>query len=277
MANVEPNLSGHFHQLFMKPVSCYVRTLNEERNIGRCIDSVRAIAREVVVVDSGSTDRTVEIARERGAKIILQSWLGNGFQKRIGEEACTSDWLLDLDADEAVTPELADEILALFGQGDPKFPIYSVPMVWVSPNGERFARAGVVRTKKLYDRRVVRQPAHKAWDQFRVPDNIPVGKLSGAIDHWAYPDLAWLAAKQNRASSSRAQNTALPPGWSIRFRILLAFPVYFSVFYFRRKWFRAGWQGFCISGILAFGRWLRDVKRYERELKEALRDGRGDS
>lgn len=252
----------------MNPVSCYVRTLNEERNIGRCIRSALLVAREVVVIDSGSTDRTVEIALESGARVIHQPWLGSGLQKRVGEEACTYDWLLDLDADEAATPELAAEVAELFRDGDPSLSVYSIPMVVVSPLGQRFDRAGVVRTRKFYDRRVVRQPAHRAWDQFRLPEGVVVGKLKGPIDHFLYSDFGWLLAKQNRASSSRAKDTALPSGWSIRTRILFAFPVYFAVFYLRRQWFRAGWQGFCISGILAVGRWLRDVKRYERELAE---------
>src|SRR5262245_37477804 len=99
------------------PVSCYIRTFNEERKIGEVVAAVRAVVDEVIVVDSGSTDATVAIAQAAGAWVIHQEWLGNGRQKRFAEEQCRNDFLLDLDADEVVSLALAEEIRALFGAG----------------------------------------------------------------------------------------------------------------------------------------------------------------
>src|SRR3954451_13786724 len=101
------------------PISCYVRTLNEERTIGRCIEAAKLVASDIVIVDSGSTDRTVEVAESLGARVFRQAWLGNGGEKRFGEEQCRFDWLLDLDADEVVSAELAVQIRALFAKGEP--------------------------------------------------------------------------------------------------------------------------------------------------------------
>ena len=116
------------------PISCYIRTLNEERVIGEVVRAASQMADEVVLIDSGSTDGTLAIAEAEGARVIRQPWLGNGRQKRVGEEAARHDWVLDLDADEVVTPELAAEIRGVFEAG-PRFPMYALTMITVPPFG----------------------------------------------------------------------------------------------------------------------------------------------
>src|SRR5262245_4964772 len=110
------------------PVSCYIRTLNEERKIAEVIASVRPLVSEIVVVDSGSTDATVAMARSLGARVIHRDWLGRGRQKRFAEDHCCNDYLLDLDADEVVSAELAAEVRALFAKGAPAFSVYSLKL-----------------------------------------------------------------------------------------------------------------------------------------------------
>src|SRR5436190_9303132 len=151
------------------PISCYVRTLNEARIIGRAIAAVRDVVDEIVIVDCGSTDATVTIAKDAGARVIHQDWLGLGCQKRFAEDQCRNDFLLDLDADEIVSPALAAEIRALFAAGLPPRSIYELKLVTVPPVGEPWSTAAIRYPRKLYDRRVVRAPDHKAWDQFKVP------------------------------------------------------------------------------------------------------------
>ena len=87
----------------MTSLAVVILTHNEARHIGRALASVRGIASQVFVVDSGSTDRTIELAEAAGARVVNAPWLGGGKQKRLGEDACKHDWLLDLDADELVT------------------------------------------------------------------------------------------------------------------------------------------------------------------------------
>jgi glycosyltransferase involved in cell wall biosynthesis len=89
------------------PLSVAIITLNEEPNLPRCLESVRGLAAEIVVVDSGSTDRTPEIARQAGAVFVSQPWQGFTRQKSHAFERCTQPWVLGLDADEALSPELA--------------------------------------------------------------------------------------------------------------------------------------------------------------------------
>jgi len=92
-------------------ISACIITLNEERNLPRCLKSIASLVDEIVVVDSGSTDRTAEIARESGARVLAQPWLGYVGQKNFALEQAAHPWILSIDADEEVSAELAAAIL----------------------------------------------------------------------------------------------------------------------------------------------------------------------
>src|SRR5665811_1708473 len=98
-------------------LSVVIITFNEEANIGRTLTSVRPLVAdgkgEIIVVDSGSTDRTVEIAKSLGANVFVEQWKGFAAQKNSAIEKATGDWILSLDADEEVSTELAHEIQTL--------------------------------------------------------------------------------------------------------------------------------------------------------------------
>jgi glycosyltransferase involved in cell wall biosynthesis len=253
------------------PVSCYIRTQNEERKIAEVIAAARQLVSEVVVVDCGSTDATVAIAEAMGARVIRQDWLGNGRQKRFAEDQCQHDFLLDLDADEVVSPALAEEIRALFSSGPPPCPVYRLELVMVPPWGRPWHGLWLAHRTKLYDRRVVRAPDHRAWDQFEVPAGIRVGRLSAPLYHHSFRDLAHLVAKLNRVSTVRAveaPRSRLTAG----LRVLFAFPAYFLKHYVMRGLFRGGVYGFALASVLAYARWLRDAKNYERIVLKRKRD-----
>ncbi len=94
-------------------ISVAIITFNEERNIERCLKSVVALADEIIVVDSLSSDRTVDIAKENGANVVLQKFLGYIEQKNFAIDQCANDWVLSLDADECLSEELQQEIISL--------------------------------------------------------------------------------------------------------------------------------------------------------------------
>src|SRR5580692_11225039 len=107
----------------MNLLSVCLITLNEEENLPRALNSVQGIADEVVVVDCGSTDRTAEIARERGAKVVIRPWTNFAEQKNAAAGAASHEWILSLDADEELSPELRDALLA-WKKEVPNFSVY---------------------------------------------------------------------------------------------------------------------------------------------------------
>ncbi len=249
------------------PISCFIRAKNEERMIGDVIRAAQRVVSEVVLVDSGSTDKTIEIAEELGARILRSQGLGGGKQKRLGEDACTHDWLLDLDADEIVTPELATEIRTHFANGEPQTPVFQMMMATAPPVGKPWFDFNLVDRRKLYDRRVIRAPDHANWDQFQVPAGVRVGKLRAPLLHYSFRDLTQLEDKFNRNSTGRARETKLRPLWLVALRMLVAKPFYFFNQYIRRGLWRAGWYGYAVANIAAHGRWLKDAKMLEIHLR----------
>jgi len=245
-------------------VSCYIRTLNEEERIAEVIGAAQRVADDIVVVDSGSTDRTREIAASLGAGVIQQPWLGNGAQKRVGEDACQHDWLLDIDADEVLTDQLIDEIGALFAGGEVNAPAFELPLVFVPPHGKPWYGFARSRRVKLYDRRQVRVPDDPAWDQPDIPEGVSVGRLDGPILHYSFRSIEHMVMKMNRVSTARLNGKRLLPRPVVIGRMLFGFPVYFFKNYILRGMVRGGAYGFSIAAILAMGRWLRDVKMYEK-------------
>ena len=103
------------------PVSVFIIAKNEADRITHTLKSVTAWADDVIVIDSGSTDETVDVATKLGAKVVYNEWQGYGAQKIFGETLCKHNWLLNIDADEAVSEGLQKEIIAQFGNGsEPK-------------------------------------------------------------------------------------------------------------------------------------------------------------
>ncbi len=248
-----------------QPISCYIRTLNEERRIAEVIRAAFQVASEVIVVDSGSTDATLDLARAAGAQVIEQPWLGNGRQKRVGEDAARHDWLLDLDADEVVSPELAAEIRALFEESPP-LNMYRIKVVTVPPFGEPWWTFKLKFVIKLYNKRHIRIPDHAAWDQFTPSPQDKIGRLRAPLLHYQFTGIELVLAKLNRATSIRARESRLKSLPMVIARIIFGMPFYFFREYILNGLFKGGVYGFAYALTLAFGRWLKDVKMYERHM-----------
>jgi len=250
------------------PISCYIRTLNEAGQISRVIEAVKPVTDEVILIDCGSTDDTIRLAEAAGAKVVHQSWLGWGKQKRAGEDASRNGWILDIDADEVMTEELRQEIRELFANGEPSAKVYGLKLVTAPPVGTPWYNSRIDYRNKLYDRRTIRMPDHHAWDQLDVPTGMAVGRLKGALLHYSFRNLAHLNEKFNRDSSNSASSKRHTSITLIGLRVLFAKPFYFFKTYIMRGLWRVGLYGFIVSCIAANGRWLRDAKVFEKELME---------
>jgi glycosyltransferase involved in cell wall biosynthesis len=182
-------------------VTAVVITLNEENDIARAVDSV-SWCDEVLVVDSGSTDRTVEICRARGCRVIHRTFTGYGEQKAFAVSHATNDWVFVVDADEEVTPALRDEILRrLDSPGDCRgFLIPITTILWDQVLRTPDRHTGL--KLRLFDRRFGnfgKQLVHES-----VLLNGPIETLRGPMYNHSYADIADYFEKFNRYTSAAA-------------------------------------------------------------------------
>ncbi|ADZ71958.1 glycosyltransferase family 2 protein [Polymorphum gilvum] len=255
------------------PVSAFIIARDEADRIAGAIDSVAGWVDEVIVIDSGSSDDTVTVARSRGARAVENAWPGYGPQKRFGEDQCRNDWLLNLDADEAVTPDLEAEIRTLFATGrHTEADCWRIMIRDVYPHEAGPAPwAYGYHQIRLYDRRKGRFSASTVHDTVRPDAGARVASLQGIIAHRSIRSLAFQVGKYNRYSDMqvadmRARGRGLP-----RWRLLTEFPFAFLKAYVGRRYARYGWWGLILAVNYAHARFLRVAKAYEARLAERTR------
>ena len=245
----------------MQKLSVTIITLNEAHALGACLASV-AFADEIVVVDSGSTDDTVRIAQAHGARVVQQTWLGFGPQKQFAVGAASNDWILALDADERVSPELATAIQTALAQAHPPHVLYHMAranrfMGRVLRHGEGYPDWCV----RLFDRRAANWDDAPVHEAVRATDKHSViATLKGDLQHESAESLADYVAKQNRYSSIAAER-ALQAGERSSGLKMVASPLLrFVKFYVLRGGFLDGKAGFAHCAIGAFASFLKHVK-----------------
>jgi glycosyltransferase involved in cell wall biosynthesis len=249
-------------------VSVTIITLNEAAHIGAAIDSA-AWADEVLVVDSGSSDGTIDIARAKGATVLCRDWSGYVDQKNYAAERAANDWILSLDADERITPALAAEIRGLLST-EPPARGYRLPRV-------TYHLGRWVRTTdfypdfqtRLYDRRAARWRGKYVHESVVVDG--AVGRLRNELEHYSFRNLrdqldrinhyTTLAARQMHEAGRRAGPLDLvvhPPAAFLRNYVL-------------RRGILDGWAGLTISVMNAYSVFLKFAKLWE--IQRAQRSG----
>src|ERR1700677_2862171 len=228
-----------------KTLSVAIITRNEEANLERTLGSV-AWADEIVVVDSGSDDRTDEIARSFRSRFFVEEWKGFAAQKNSALEKCSCDWILSLDADESLSDPLAKEIWELL-EGDPPFDGYALPRRnlflgrWI-----RFGGFYPDRKLRLFRRGAAEFEARPVHETLRFAGK--AGRLAGDLVHNAYPTLETYIAHMDRYSTlgagvavkERRNGLSLP---SFAINVVLNPVATFIYNYFFRAGFLDGREG----------------------------------
>ena len=250
------------------PISVFIITLNEEDRIEKAIRSVISWVDEVIVVDSGSTDRTTELAEALGAKVSFNAWPGYGLQKRHGEDLCRNDWLLNIDADEAVTPELRDKIRSIFAEG-PDFDIYKIEILDVFAHEEEPKKwAYGYWQYRLYHKSAGRFSDSTVHDTVRPLDHARITKLDEKIAHHSVRSIQWSVEKMNRYSDMQRDDMIAKGRRISPWRLLFEFPVSFLKSYILRRSYKYGFWGVILAHNYAYSRFLRIAKAYEHQLLE---------
>lgn len=252
----------------MIPLSAFIITNNEEARLPATLAALRSWIDDIVVVDCGSSDRTVEIARSMGARVLHRNWTGYGQQKRFAEQNCRHDWVLNVDADEVVTPALAGEIRALFASGRPPRPgAYCMRILTVYPGDERpRPLAHDYNVVRLYHRAAGGYREHALHDRV-VLKGIEPTQLCGPVFHYSHLSFEHMIEKGNRYSSFSARTAKPRPTRWLPLRVFWQFPVTFLKMYLIRRHFTGGWKGFYFALCHAQMRTSRIAKMLELSLQ----------
>ena len=247
-------------------VSVVIIAQNEADNIAGALESVQWV-KDVVVVDSGSSDETIEIAQRYTDRVTTRTWEGYGAQKNYATGLATHDWVLSLDADERVSPKLAEEIQILM-RSAPPMQGYRIPRT------TRYLGRWIRSTDwypdcqlRLYDRRVARWNTRHVHESVRV--NGRVGTLRSELYHYSYRDLAAHLSTVNRYTTLSATQM-MADGQRARWVDLIGQPPFvFIRNYLWRQGFRDGLPGLIVSLMNSYYVFCKYAKLWERQTESA--------
>ncbi|MDE3749367.1 glycosyltransferase family 2 protein [Methylobacterium radiotolerans] len=259
------------------PLSVFIIAHNEVDRIGATIRAVRGLTDDLVVIDSGSTDGTQALAASLGARVLHNPWPGYGPQKRFAEEQCRHVWLLNLDADEVVPPELVREIRGLWAAGEPRRPAWRIGIAEIFPGeGRPHPLAYTLTPVRLYRKDRGRYAASPVHDRVALEPGVSPGRLRGVIHHFSVRSLGDQLDKLNRYSDQQADDLeargVVIPTW----RVFVELPGNFLKAYLGRRHFVRGTYGFLTAMNYAISRHLRVAKHVERRRVAAARQDRVD-
>ncbi|MDZ4835055.1 MAG: glycosyltransferase family 2 protein [Candidatus Melainabacteria bacterium] len=251
-------------------LSVVIVAQDEERTIGKVIEAIKPIADEVLLIDSGSTDRTLEIATALGAECRHQDWLGYAAQKNLALSLAKSDWVLSLDADEIVTPDLVSEIKEILdSSGGTEYDGYRIPRVLYI--GDVPVRHGgfypdaqlrlIKRGKGQFNDRLV----HEA-----IKMDGPVKLMNHEMRHYAYKDVAGFSAAMEKYAQLSAKEYARRKkfGWKCHPVNEVVHPLWtFCYRYFARGGLLDGALGLELASI--YSDYVRKKIRYLREIQKS--------
>lgn len=246
------------------PISVFIIAKNEADRIPHAIRSVVEWVDEVIVIDSGSTDDTMQVAEALGARLMFRQWQGYGPQKIFGEGLCRNPWILNIDADEAVDAVMRDHLFALFAEGkQPEkagyrtrikniFMYQEVPPFFAPSNNP----------VRLYDKRRAGFKDSTVHDSVVVREG-GIGQLRGMMVHRCFRDLTHWAQKVNDYSLMQAQDYIQRGRHPHAVRIIFEPAYSFLKAYFLRRYVFYGVEGFVGSMMYAYARMLRLAKARE--------------
>jgi glycosyltransferase involved in cell wall biosynthesis len=244
-------------------LSVTIISRNEEDHIARAIESV-TWADEILVVDSGSTDRTVEIAEKLGARVISRHWPGYGQQKNYAQQQAKHDWILNIDADESVPPELAREIQTRIASGASGFRMPRKTFYlgrWI-----RFGGWYPNYLVRLADRRKASWSEPSVHEELKVQGSVET--LSCALYHDAFPSIREQVLTNLRYAELGAANLKAagrrPSLWKLVFKPIGKF---FETFVLKRG-FMDGAPGFIISVNAAHSMFMKYAFLLEPRLRK---------
>lgn len=250
----------------MDQLSAVIITFNEEHNIGRCIDSVKHVADEIIILDSFSTDKTIEIARGKGAIVKQQVFAGYIEQKNAALGLANFHFVLSLDADEA----LDDRSIQSIKEAKSNFDVKAYTINRCTNYCGRFIRHGSWYPDKklrLFDKRIARWGGYNPHDKVEMNEPVEVKHLSGDILHYSYHSVSDHVLQNNKFSTLSAESYFKKGKRTTPFNIVVNPAWAFFLSYVLRAGFLDGTSGFIIAVNIAHLSFLKHVKLYQLQKK----------
>ena len=241
------------------PISCFVIAQDEADRITNTIESVIDFVDEVIVIDSGSTDGTQELAKQLGCKVFFNTWSGYGPQKRFGEDCARNEWLLNLDADEYLSDEIKSEILQTFDNNNVGYNFFSMKVTPIYPNWKRprlFSASH--QCVRLYNKRFGRFSNSPVHDSVQT-NNSKVFYFKNHIYHNSVRSFKHLIEKEKSYIQLQSKTLKNKNKIFLFFRIFVEFPLAFIKYYIIRRHFTGALTGLITAIILAYYRWKRVI------------------
>lgn len=244
----------------MIEASVYIVACNEERHIRRALESVRDFA-EVVLVDSGSTDTTCEIAAAfANVKCLRHEWQGYAQQKQWALERCRHDWVLNMDADEEVSPELTQAIAKTIAEGQADALRFPIPDVFLG----RLCAGEIVTKIRCFRRAKGRYDlTNLVHEQVVLADGAVAALTRAPLRHYGLVSMEAVIAKQNAYSTLKAKERFAKGRRYSLFRLMTLFPATFFRVYVLKGGFRNGVPGFVSAVNAAYYSFAKEAKLYE--------------
>lgn len=238
-------------------ISGLVITYNEERHIEKCIDALFKVCDEVIIVDSLSVDNTVKIAEEKGAKVISQSFLGDGPQRIFGLPYCKNDWILNLDADEILAAD-AEEFILSGKYLNQDFDVYAFRLYnYIGNEIINFSGWYPDRTARFFNKKTASPSKDRVHQRVSGKKR---ANLKAHIHHYAWDNFDQLISKKNLYSTWHAQQLFDQGKKVTSFKPILNGLVSFIRCYFFKKGFLNGLDGLTFSMIQAFFSYMKYAK-----------------
>lgn len=239
----------------MAKISCIIIVFNEEENIFKCLQALNWCD-EIVIVDSGSSDKTLEICKDFKCKIHHKNFNGYGEQKRFAVFLAENDWILNVDADEVATAELKNEIFAELDKENISVRGFFIPRSLIFLDKRfKYGKESNEYYLRLFNKK------HGNFSEKKVHETVLVNgttkKLKGELLHYSYKSIHHYYEKFNNYTSQAARELFEKGKKRSLILITIGFPVYFFKNYFINRNFLNGWQGFLWA---LFSSWYPVVK-----------------
>ena len=253
----------------MPKLTVLIPCKDERRHIRDCIESVRSVANEILVADSGSTDGTLEIVHEQRCRVIERDYINSANFKNWAIPQARHEWVLVVDADERVTPALAAEIRRVLA-AEPRHDAFELKRNLFFL-GHRINRCGISNNYlvRLFRRDECRYQNRRVHADVEVPSG-SIGRLSERLLHFTALDIDHFVAKQQRYATWAALDAFEAGRRSSLITMLMHAPLRFAQLYLLRGGWRDGRAGLVVCGIMAYYTFLKDAKlwalRHAKEL-----------